>query len=276
MASRLEIHDLASGENRLVLETDRHIEAPNWSRDGSHLVVNGGGLIWRVPLWGEAELQAVDTGFAKACNNDHGLSPDGRLLAISDNGGDGQSCIHILPASGGEPQRVTPLTPSWWHGWSPDGGRLAYAALRDSVFYIADCLLDGSDERLLIGGDGAHYDGPDYAPDGLLWFNSDRSGTMQLWRMQPDGADARAMTSDERVNWFPHPAPDGKTVLYLAYEPGTAGHPASREVELRLLDLMSGGIRTLVSLHGGQGTVNVPCWSPDGKQFAFMRYTSNG
>lgn len=275
MFSRLEIHDLASGENRLVLETGMHVEAPNWSRDGGHLVVNGGGRLYRVDLSGAAELQQIDTGLAKACNNDHGLSPDGRWLAISDNGGDGQSCIFILPAAGGEPRRVTPLTPSWWHGWSPDGARLAYAALRNGVFHIADCLLDGSDERLLTGGDGAHYDGPDYGPDGSLWFNSDRGGAMQLWRMQPDGAQAVAMTRDDRVNWFPHPSPDGRSVLYLSYEPGVKGHPANREVELRLLDLTSGSITTLVSLHGGQGSINVPCWSPDGSQFAFMRYASN-
>lgn len=275
MQSRLEIHDLASGENRLVLETAAHFEAPNWSRDGSHLLVNGGGRLYRVALSAAPQLQLIDTGPAIACNNDHGLSPDGQFLVISDNGVDGQSCIHILPSAGGEPKRVTPLTPSWWHGWSPDGARLAYAAMRNGAFFIADCLLDGADERLLIGGDGDHYDGPDYGPDGLLWFNSDRGGSMQLWRMQPDGTDAVEVTRDDRVNWFPHPSPDGMRVLYLSYAPGVKGHPANHDVELRLLDPVTGGTWTLVSLHGGQGSINVPCWSPDGNQFAFMRYTSN-
>jgi Tol biopolymer transport system component len=272
MKSSLEIHELASGRNRVVHLSDAHIEAPNWSRDGAHLLFNGDGRLWRFPVAG-GEPSLIDTGFATSQNNDHGLSPDGTMLAISDKTETGKSCIYVLPAAGGEPRRVTQEVPSWWHGWSPDGERLAYPAVRGGRFGIYTIALDGSGETMVTGGDGPHYDGPDYTPEGQwIWFNSDRSGVMQLWRVRVDGSGLEQMTRDENVNWFPHPSPDGNTVVYLAYEPGTQGHPPSRHVELRLMDARGGTPRTLVRIFGGQGTINVPSWSPDGGSFAFMRY----
>jgi Tol biopolymer transport system component len=271
MKSSLEIHDLATGATETVLQTDRLIEAPNWSRDGRFLVVNGEGRLYRVEL-SAPELAAIDTGFAVACNNDHGISPDGTMLAISDGTEAGASCIYTLPIGGGRPRRVTGKVPSYWHGWSPDGATLAYCAERDGDWDIYTIPVGGGAETRLTDGTGAS-DGPDYTPDGRwIWFNSSRSGTMQLWRMRPDGSDLRQMTDDERVNWFPHPSPDGRSVLYLAYEPGVEGHPRDREVELRLMAPDGGSGRTLLALFGGQGSINVPCWSPDGRRFAFVRY----
>ncbi len=52
MKSSLEIHELASGQNFVVHQTVDHIEAPNWSRDGKHLLFNGEGRLWRIPVAG--------------------------------------------------------------------------------------------------------------------------------------------------------------------------------------------------------------------------------
>lgn len=271
MPSELAIYDLATGAVTSVLKTDRLIEAPNWTGDGA-LIVNGDGRLYRVELKGEAKLTEIDTGFAVKCNNDHGLSPDGRAVVISDQSEDGKSCIYVLPVGGGTPRKVTALKPSYWHGWSPDGRQLAYCAQRDGRFDIHVCALDGSGETRLTQGPG-HSDGPDYTPDGRwIWFNSSRSGAMHLWRMRTDGTDAQQMTHDERVNWFPHPSPDGAHVLYVAYETGVEGHPRDKNVELRLMPAEGGVPRTLLKLFGGQGTINVPCWAPDSKRFAFMRF----
>ena len=272
MGSSLEIHDLGSGETTVLLRTDRLIEAPNWSPDGRFLVVNGDGRLYRVDLEGSAELAEIDTGFARRCNNDHGISPDGRMLVISDATETGESCIYTLPIAGGAPQRVTANVPSYWHGWSPSGKTLAYCARRDGVFDIYTIGADGGEEIRLTDGRG-HSDGPDFTPDGAwIWFNSSRSGAMQLWRMRPDGSGLERMTDDDAVNWFPHPSPDGRHVLYLAYRPGVEGHPRDHDVTLRLMSADGGEARTVVSLFGGQGSINVPCWSPDGRRFAFMRY----
>lgn len=262
---------MATGRIRSVLATDDLIEAPNWTPDGKALIVNGNGLLFRVALDAPG-LVRIDTGFAHKLNNDHGISPDGSLLVISDATEEGQSCIYTLPMSGGAPKRVTDKVPSYWHGWSPDGETLAYCAKRDGVFDIWTCPAGGGAETRITDGKG-HSDGPDYTPDGAwIWFNSSRGGTMQLWRSRPDGTGTEQMTNDERVNWFPHPSPDGKSVLYLAYENGIEGHPRDKDVELRLMPAGGGEPRTLVALFGGQGTINVPCWAPDSSAFAFVRY----
>jgi len=273
MRSTLCIYELAGGTVEQVLATNRLIEAPNWAPDGASLIVNGEGRMFRVPLDAPA-LDPIDTGHATACNNDHGISPDGNRLVISDSTDTGQSCILVLPITGGAPRRVTEQVPSWWHGWSPDGSTLAYVGRREGNFGIYTIGVDGGAEQHLISG-GGHYDGPDYSTDGAwIWFNSDRGGSMDLWRVPVTGGVAEQMTADDRVNWFPHPAPDGRSVLYLSYQPGTEGHPRDRDVELRLLDTADGTIRTLLALFGGQGSINVPCWSPDGSRFAFVRYQS--
>ena len=271
MRASLEIIDVASGETRVVLQSDRHIEAPNWTPDGSALLVNAEGALYQVDL-AEPALVPVDTGRHQALNNDHGLSPDGRLLAFCDKTDTAASCIYTLPRDGGPPRRITPLLPSWFHGFSPDGTRLTYACVRAGQFAIATCALDGSDERLLITSPH-HYDGPDYTPDGgWIWFNSDRGGGMHLWRIRADGREPEQMTFGASVDWFAHPSPDGRAVCYLAYAPGTEGHPAGCEVELRLMPVAGGTPRTLLAFHGGQGSLNVPSWAPDGGRFAFVRY----
>lgn len=272
MASELAVFDLVSGSVTTVLRTDRLIEAPNWTRDGAALIVNGDGRLYRVALEGPAELAELNTGFAVTNNNDHGLSPDGRLLVISDHTEMGKSCIYTLPLEGGAPRKVTENVPSYWHGWSPDGATLAFCGERHGAYDIYTIAASGGAETCLTGGLG-HNDGPDYSPDGQwIWFNSTRGGTMQLWRMRPDGSGLQQMTDDDRVNWFPHPSPDGRHIVYLAYAAGTEGHPRGRDVELRLMPAEGGRPRVLLSLFGGQGTINVPSWSPDSQRFAFMRY----
>lgn len=272
MRSELAIYDLTSGTVTTVLRTDQLIEAPNWTIDGKALIVNGDGLLFRVVLDGEAKLDRIDTGFAVVCNNDHGISPDGKTLVISDGTENGESCIYTLPIGGGAPNRVTSNTPSYWHGWSPDGATLAYCAARGDVYDIYTCGVNGGPETRLTFGKG-HSDGPDYTPDGKwIWFNSTQGGTMQLWRMMPDGSDQQQMTDDERVNWFPHPSPDGQFILYVAYENDVTGHPRDKNVELRLMSAAGGAPRTLLKIFGGQGSINVPCWEPSSKRFAFVSY----
>ncbi|TNF18831.1 MAG: hypothetical protein EP318_16950 [Rhodobacteraceae bacterium] len=281
MLASVEWVDIVTGETRVVLETDRHVEAPNWTPDGRALIVNAEGRLYRLPLDGpeldgpeldRPELVPIDTGPLTRLNNDHGLSPDGRTLAVSQSPGRGTSLIHVLPAGGGTPRRITRTAPSWWHGWSPDGAEIAYTCRRDEQFGIATCPATGGAETLLITGPH-HYDGPDYTPDGgWIWFNSDRGGGMHLWRMRRDGSDPQEMTRGASVDWFPHPSPDGAHVCYLAYPPGTQGHPFGCDVELRLMPADGGASRRLVALFGGQGTLNVPSWAPDSRRFAFVRY----
>ena len=271
MIAHVEILDLGTGRVTSVLRTPVHVEAPNWTADGAALIVNAQGGLFRVPLDAPA-LHPIACAGLDRLNNDHGLSPDGATLAVSNSPGRGTSVIHTMPATGGTPRRITPLAPSWFHAWSPDGARLAYTCVRQGDFGIATCPSEGGAEQVLITS-AHHYDGPDYTPDGRwIWFNSDRGGAMHLWRMRSDGSDAQEMTHGDAVDWFPHPSPDGAHVLWLAYPPGTQGHPFGRDVTLNLMPASGGTPQILLRLFGGQGTINVPSWSPDGTAFAFVRY----
>ncbi|PCJ89150.1 MAG: hypothetical protein COA52_12475 [Hyphomicrobiales bacterium] len=275
MTSTLVIHDIASARDTIVLETEKLIEAPNWAPDGSYLLVNGEGVLFRVDHEGARTLEQVDSGFASTCNNDHGISPDGSTIVISDGTKSGRSRIYTLPVGGGAPKAIVDEDNSYWHGWSPDGDTLAYCAARNGIFDIYSISLSGGDEKRLTDGKG-HSDGPDYSPDGTwIWFNSSRSGIMQIWRMRTDGSDLQQMTNDPNSNWFPHPSPDGKTVLYLAYEAGVDGHPRDHDVELKLMDPDGSNARSILAFFGGQGSINVPCWSPDSTKFAYMRYSKD-
>lgn len=264
--SSLEIFDLASGTLRQVLRTDRLIEAPNWHADGWFLV-NGEGRLWRIDP-ARPSLLAVDIGGLDRCNNDHGFLPDGRIVfSCHDDRGAG-----IMLADGGKTRDLALPRPSWWH--SAHGDAIAYACARggDRIVRIAVLDLPSGTERVLTPG-RAHHDGPDFSADGrFIWFNSDETGHAQIWRMRTDGSEAAPVFRDDNVNWFPHPSPDGRHVLYLAYPPGTTGHPRDRDVSLWLMAPDGSDRRKVVDLFGGQGTVNVPCWAPDGRAFAFMRY----
>jgi len=269
--STLETVNISSRDRRVIYHTLDHLEAPNWSRDGTFFLFNSGGHIYRLPVQGGKPVR-IDTGFAERCNNDHGLSPDGQLLAISDQSRGGKSLIYLIPLAGGLPRRVTSFGPSYWHGWSPDGLTLAYCAERNGEFDVFTIPAAGGDETRLTFAKGLD-DGPDYSPDGkFIYFNSERTGTMQIWRMKPNGADQEQVTSDEFNNWFPHPSPDGKWLAFLSYEKEVTGHPVNHPVRLRLLPLAGGPSQELAKLFGGQGTINVPSWSPDSRQLAFISY----
>jgi len=267
----LELVPIGSKDRRVVYHTTNHIEAPNWSRDGKSLLFNSGGGIYRMPVTGGVP-ERIETGFAVHCNNDHGLSPDGSQLAVSDQSRGPNSRIYILPATGGTPRLLTDLAPSYWHGWSPDGSTIAYCARRDGEFDIYTVPAAGGLERRLTTAKGLD-DGPDYSPDGrYIYFNSERSGTMQIWRMKPDGSEQEQVTKDPFNNWFPHPSPDGKWLAFLSYEHEVTGHPANQLVRLRLRPVGGGEVQELARLFGGQGTLNVPSWSPDSKLVAFVSY----
>jgi TolB protein len=269
--STIEIVPIGSKDRRVLYHTTAHLEAPNWSPNGQFLLFNQGGRIWRLSTNG-IETNLVNTGFAMRCNNDHGISPDGQNLVISDQTKTGKSLIYILPITGGEPRQLTMTGPSYWHGWSPDGKTLAFCRERNKEFDIYTIPAGGGEERRLTTAPGLD-DGPEYSPDGkLIYFNSERSGHMQIWKMRPDGSNQEMVTKDELNNWFAHPSPDGKWLVFLSFAPEVKGHPENKDVQLRLMNLQTGEVQPLAKLFGGQGTINVPSWSPDSKRVAFVSY----
>ena len=279
--STLERISIASTDRTVVYSAAEHFEAPNWTRDGTSFLFNRDGRILRLAVGG-GEPTLIDTGFANRCNNDHGISPDQTLLAISDQSQedhgskDHKSVVYIVPIGGGTPRRITQKSPSYWHGWSPDGKTLAFVGQRNDEFDIYTIPITGGEETRLTTAKGLD-DGPEYSPDGkYIYFNSERTGHMQIWRMRADGSEQEQVTVDDWNNWFPHISPDGRWMVFLSYGPDVKGHPENKDVMLRIMPLIdekaSDKISVLAKLFGGQGTINVPSWSPDSKEVAFVSY----
>lgn len=272
LESTPEIVDIETGQRRIVYRAKQHFEAPNISPDGKTLLFNSNGRLYSIPVTG-GRPKLIESGLADQCNNDHGFSPDGKWLAISHNTPDKGSLIYIIPCTGGRPRLITEQGPSYWHGWSPDGKTLTYCAERSGEFDVYTIGIDGDPEQRLTSAPGLD-DGPEYSPDGkYIYFNSVRSGLMKIWRMKPDGQQQEQVTfGDEYGDWFAHPSPDGKWLVFLSYDKSVEGHPANKQVVLRIMPTAGGEPKILAHLFGGQGTINVPSWSPDSKMVAFVSY----
>jgi TolB protein len=276
IGSDLEILDVASGSRLTIYHVSDSLQAPNWTRDGKALIYNRNGRLYRFDL-AQGTPMELNTGFATSNNNDHVLSFDGKMLAISHHIREeqNQSNVFTLPAQGGMPNRITTKGPSYLHSWSPDGKWLIYTGGRNGEFDIYKISANGGEETNLTNSKGLD-DGPEYTPDGkYIYFNSTRSGLMQIWRMKPDGSQPEQITNDEYNNWFPHFSPDGKWIVYLAFpkEVRPDDHPFYKRVYLRLMPAAGGPSRIVAYVYGGQGTINVPSWSPDSKRLAFVSNT---
>lgn len=276
--SIVQLLNIKTGKIDTVLTVNQHIEAPNWHPD-NYLIVNSNGKLYRLDI-ASKQLTQINTGLADACNNDHGLSPDKKWLVVSHNDRRDssakayKSALYILPVTGGEPKRITPEVPSFWHGWSVDGKTLAYCAERNGNFDIYTIPVGGGRETRLTSSEGLD-DGPDYSADGrYIYFNSYRTGHMQIWRMTVNGKRPEQLTFDENSNWFPHPSPDNKWIVFIAYTSDEKqNHLFGKNVKLRLMDPVTKGIKDITpEFYGGQGTINVPSWSPDSQRIAFVSY----
>jgi len=274
--SMMEIINFDSLDRRAIYVAEGRFEAPNWMPDGKRLMFNRNGRIETIAVTGGA-TQTIDTGFAVRCNNDHGISPDGKGLVISDQSQEAhESLVYLLPITGGTPRRITKNSPSYWHGWSPDGKTLAFVGQRNGDFDIYTISTAGGEETRLTTAPGLD-DGPEYSPDGkYIYFNSERTGHMQIWRMKADGSEQEQITFGEENDWFPHISPDGQQMVFITFGPSVKGHPENKDVMLRAMSLKDRKIRVIAKLFGGQGTMNVPSWSPDGKEFAFVSYALVG
>ncbi len=273
LGSNLEILDVKTGDRKIIYRYPGSFQAPNWSRDGKYLLFNQQGLLYK---WYFSENKPVPlyTGSAKGNNNDHVISFNGKMLAISNQSeAEGHaSLVYTVSASGGNPVLLTPKGPSYAHGWSPDGKWIVYTGERNGDFDIYRMASTGGEETRLTDAKGLD-DGSEYSPDGkYIYFNSERTGLMQIWRMRPDGSGQEQVTHDGLNDWFPHISPDGKWILFISFsrEVKPNDHPFYKQVYLRLMPVSGGPARVIAYVYGGQGTMNTPDWAPDSRHIAFV------
>lgn len=287
--AELYVLDVETGVSELLFaSTEQLFESPNWHPSGQWIIVNADGLLYRARSTAPSGLERIEMSGIPDVNNDHVVSNDGRWHYLSAN----DWHLYRVAWEGGRAERITAeKEPTrafrhFLHGISPDDRVLAYVGTEllggDDWGKRAVWLLDleTGKERLL--GDGySPADGPDFSPDGMaVYFNSERAsgetGRSQLFRHELASGAVQQLTFDERVNWFPHPSPNGRYLAYLSYPPGTAGHPADRPVQVHLLDLVESRTIEPLALPGGQGTINVPCWAPDSRRLAYIAYPTDG
>jgi len=276
LGSAIEILDVETQNSKIIYQSPKSIQAPNWMKDGKNLLYNSEGLLYTFDLK-TTTPSVLNTGSATHNNNDHVISFDGKWLAISSSDKTGASMGWVVPVTGGEPRRLTPVGPSYMHGWSPDGKWIVFCGARNNEYDVYRVPSAGGPEERLTTAKGLD-DGPEYSPDGqYIYFNSVRSGLMQVWRMKADGSEQTQLTNDDYDNWFPHVSPDGKWIEYITFlknEVSPGDHPFYKHVYLRVMPVDGGPSKVIAYLYGGQGTINTPSWSPDSKHLAFVSNSS--
>lgn len=278
LGSRLETINVFDGRRKIIHESSGRFEAPNWMPDGQKLLFNEEGNLHTIPILGGAP-QKHNTGTVNQINNDHGISFDKKMLAISstlEGIKGGGSAVYVLPLSGGNPRLVNDNTPSYWHGWGPKNKEVLVVGLRDGsqIYNLYKVDVKTGKETALTSNTSGHVDGPEYSPDGsYIYYCANPTGTMQIWRMKPDGTGKEQLTFDETHDWFPHISPDGKWLAYISFPPDIQpdSHPFYQRVTLNIMPIDGvGAPRVIAYLYGGQGSLNVNSWSPDSKSISFV------
>lgn len=275
IGSHLEVMDVESGHRKILHSAPNSLQAPNWTVDGKTLIYNEEGKLYNYDL-NSGSISQLNTGEQIQNNNDHVLSFDGSQMAISHHlGTDRTSTLYTLPVTGSDnPVQITDPSKgnSYLHGWTPDAKKLIFTGQRNGDYNIWTIDID-TKEEVALTDQATLDDGPEYTPNGeYIYFNSVRTGTMQIWRMKADGSEEEQVTFDEYNDWFPHFSPDGKWMVYISF-PTTidpTNHPFYKKIYLRLMPTSGGVPKTIAYIYGGQGTINVPSWSPDSKKIAFI------
>lgn len=286
--------------DRVVLYvTPGSIEGPLWLRDNSGIIFSRSGRLYKLPMripvrerlpdgkqgpapvlgaapLADGEPVLIDTGKINAITRVHGLSPDGTHILFVDRsqgtpqtpGGRPPPNTYMVPLAGGTPKLLTPTTGAG-SSLSPDGKTFVFDT--DTTPDIFAIPVDGSAPATRLTNNVGRNYGPQFTPDGnFILFCSDRSGSMQIWKMKPDGSEPTQLTKTESNNWFPRLSLNGTYAVFVTYPEATRGDPANNPVEVRRLNLTTGANDQMARLIGGP--TSAPTFSPGNNQLTFVSY----
>lgn len=181
------VHDVASGNRRLIANFRGSNSAPAWSPDGRTLAVtltrDGGSQLYTIPSTGGEAQRLTQSG---SIDTEPLFSADGSTIYfVSDRGGAPQ--IYRMPARGGAPQRVTftgtyNISPAL----SPDGRWLAYISRISGAFKLQVMELATGNVQSVT--DTTADESPSFAPNGrLIIYATRQGGTEALMTTTLDG-----------------------------------------------------------------------------------------
>jgi len=277
IGSTMEIMNVETGHRKSLFYAAHSLQAPNWVNNDQDLVYNSNGFLYRYNF-DTQEVVQINSGFAINNNNDHVFSFDESILGISHHNSNdgGASSLYIMDPKGDSiPKKITKdgVGASYLHGISPDNKTLLFTGNRNNKYDIFSINVDTQEEIQLTDTENLD-DGSEFSPDGkYIYFNSNRTGNMQLWKMKADGSEQEQLTNDTNYkDWFPHVSPNGKWIVFISFPPtiNFGDHPFYKHCTIRLMPIEGGKPTIIAYIYGGQGTINVPSWSKDSKQIAFV------
>ncbi|NND06257.1 MAG: hypothetical protein HKN87_07745 [Saprospiraceae bacterium] len=265
--SEIEVLYLESRRRQVLYRSDQSIHGLYWSSQGSHLYFVEGKALRRMSLADESiatvpvhEMDALWGG---------SLQPDGSVLALSAER-KGFTQLYLMSVGGGQAKLRVARAPTYFSSWTPDGERLCYtAARRGKQLDIFQTSRTWGRELRLTQHDSLDA-GASVTPNGnSIYFHSNRSGNMKIWRMDIDGKNKSQLTTDKDWDdWYPQPSPDGRFLLVHSTQESRGGE----EVFLRLfsIDAPTTNVRVLGSYGGDLSKPTFNAWSTEGDRIAYI------
>jgi serine/threonine protein kinase len=251
----------------IVPSTDRR--TMDWSPDGRYLIVADKTTPQDPRL--SILLLSIEDGERKVLVSPRGpflaspaVSPDGKMVAFVQGAGFLAQDIFVVPASGGEPRRLT-FDNRYIGGltWTRDGTRIVFSSYRTGLASLWEISLSGG-APVLVSGAGVDALAPSVSPHGDRLAYVHTLFHLNIWRTEGLGrkgarSSPQKLIASSRMDAEGEYSPDGKRIVFStdrsgSFEIWVANDDGSNPVQLTSL--------------GGSSTGS-PCWSPDGKRIAF-------